>query len=231
MPVKRRPQITAGSHSRLKCYETCPRKAKLQNVDRIREPTSEPMLRGSHTHKLAEDYAIGRLTELPKELDRFAEEFKHLRRIKRRLSVELELAVTSSWEPCDWFAKDAWLRAKIDAMYFEDDGRRVIAIDHKTGKVRPEDKVQLDLYTPAIFAHYPEVRNVRSELWYLDWGEVVTQAYERGADEKRLRKAVEKRMKPMLADRTFDPTPSRLCSWCWYGQSKKSEGGPGLCEY
>jgi len=221
MPIRRAQKLTAWSYSRLTTYEACPLLARFKFIDRLREPPSKPLERGQEVHTKAEKYSTGELKKRPKELDLFKEEFKALRRIKKKLNVEQELAITDSWDPCDWFASDTWLRAKLDCSY-NDDVAQVI-IDYKTGKVRPENVDQLDLYAPVAFCHAPDHINViHASLWYLDWGEEVARSYTRG-EALKLRTKWVKRSKKMLSDTAFKPTPGNACRWCHF---KKSNGGP-----
>jgi hypothetical protein len=105
-------------------------------------------------------------------------------------------------------------------------------IDFKTGKVRPENVEQLDLYAAVAIAHAPDhVQVIDAELWYLDWGEIIRRTYSR-ADALQLQKKYkkDKAVLRMLSDTTFKPTPGNHCRWCFFGQAKKGEG-PGLCKY
>jgi hypothetical protein len=229
-PRKRLQKITAWSYSRLSEYCRCPFSAKLKFLDRIKEPQNAAMARGQSIHEKAGVFIKGRSKKTPEELERFTDEFAHLRHIKKSVAIELELAVRADWSVCDWFAKDAWLRAKLDTAYVMDDSWKII--DFKTGKVRPENVEQLDLYAAVAIAHAPDhVQVIDAELWYLDWGEIIRRTYSR-ADALRLQKKYkkDKAVLKMLSDTTFKPTPGNHCRWCYFGQAKKEEG-PGLCKY
>lgn len=235
MPVKRKPQIYAWSFSRRNDYKRCPLLARLKYIDKIREPPNDAMARGSEIHTDAEKYATKQIARRPKSLELFAEEFKALRRIAKHLEIELELAVTKQWKPCEWFARDAWMRAKVDCGYPDvwSDPRNpglYHAIDFKTGKIRGEHVDQLSLYALAIMIHKPSIAVVDTALWYLDQGEVVQRRYSRD-QMKDLQKYWTADIRAMMADRTFKATPGNACRWCWYGQSGKKKGGPGQCRF
>jgi hypothetical protein len=219
-------QFVAWSYSRYGDYTICPLKAKLKHLDKVVEPANAAMSRGGDIHKLAEVYVRdgGRL---PPELLKFAAEFKRLRRLKG-VAVELQLALDVQWAPTTWFGATTWLRAVVDCLRVS--RRQATIIDYKTGKVRPENATQLGLYAIVAFAHHPELERVDAALWYLDHGEPISRAYVPG-DIPALKAAWAKMVTPMLTDVVFKPTANRLCSWCWYGQAKKSEGGPGLCKF
>lgn len=229
MPTKRLIQFDAWSHSRKSDYDKCPRLAKHKHLDKIREPSNAAMQNGTRVHSVADSYIQNKLKVLPKELKLFAEEFKHLRKIRSQVELEKEMAVTKAWAPTGWFDHDAWCRAKIDCGYVTDDGVWKI-IDFKTGKVRPE-KTQLDLYAAVAVRHArQDVVLIDAELWFLDWGEIVPARHT--IDEAMaLSKVFDKSVKKMFSDRTFKPSPGRNCGWCWFGQAGKKKGGPGLCKF
>lgn len=221
-------KIEAWSFSRFNDYESCPLMAKFKHVDRIKVPPNDAMKRGSHIHKLCEDYVKGAAKELPEELEAFREEFEALRGMASRMQLEAQIAVDRKWEPCDWFSPKAWLRVVYDSGNIDPDDSTVFIVrDYKTGKIREEKGIQqLGLYAPAIFAHVSDsIETIRAELWYLDAGEIIEQEYAR-TDAPRLAKQWEKDTKKMLADTAFKPTPGRFCTWCDFSKDKL-----GKCEY
>jgi len=228
MPTKVTKKFTAWSHSRLKEYEDCPLKAKIDHLDKIKEPKGPALLNGQRVHKEAEDYVSGRLKKLPASLKLFAAEFKALQKISKRVALEGELAFDKTWRRCDWFAPETWLRLKMDAYYVDSD--RLILVDYKTGKVHPENMEQLDLYAVVGFLIHPEVSVVDAQLWYLDQGEVNARSYTL-KEAGRLQKIWTKRPAKLLADSTFKPRPGSGCRWCWYSQGCRAKGGPGICKF
>lgn len=230
MPRKAVKTFKAWSFSRYHDYDECPLSAKLKHLDKANAdmPKGPAMARGSDIHKKAENYSLGKLRKLPEELELFDEEFKALRKIKKSVQVEQQLAVNRKWEICDWFAADAWLRVVVDAKYVSKDGKVLKVIDHKTGKIRPFHQEQLDLYAIIGFIYAPDsVKFVESELWYLDQGELHPKTYSRG-EAMKLRKVWEKKTKKMLADRVFKPEPGNGCRWCDFSQKP---GKLKLCKF
>lgn len=228
MPTKAAPQITAWSFSRLGDYRNCPQKAKFKVIDKLKEPESDAMAEGTRVHKLAEDYTLSTKAKpaLPKELKLFAEEFKVLRKLAG-VECEAEWTFTKEWTRTGWFDGNAWLRIKVDAHCYDPVQKRVLVVDHKTGKMRDKDREQLELYALAAMLIYPEATGVDCQLWYLTLGELITENFEVQKDTvKKLRAKWEKNAKPMLTDRKFKPTPNALCRWCHF---RKQNGGP--CEF
>ena len=226
MPTKPVKKIDAWSWSRYFDYITCPLKAKYKHVDKLKEPGNTAMQRGNDIHKEAEDYTKGLIKTLPASLKLFKKEFADLK--KRHPAVERQDAFDSTWSHLGadgWFSKLAWLRVKMDAQYFDLKPREIVVIDHKTGKMRDGYEEQLGLYAAADIQLVQGATAVRTQLWYLDEGEIVEQKFSFD-DAKDLQKEWTKKVKPMFADARFAPRPNDKCRFCHF---RKSNGGP--CKY
>jgi hypothetical protein len=222
MPVKYKPpQFTAWSFSRLHQWEECPLRAKLKLLDKRQEPEGPALARGNAIHKEAEKFASGQVRALPPSLALMKDDFKELKKAKPL--VEQQWAFTVSWEPTEWFAKDAWLRVICDAVTVSPPN--AVVIDHKTGKLREGYNDQVELFALAALAKFQDVATVRTELWYLDHGVIKDDEFNRSM-EKKLRTKWEKRARPLLADTTFAPRPGFHCRWCHFSKSKA-----GPCKY
>ena len=228
MSTKAVQRFTAWSWSRLQDYETCPLKAKIAHLLKIKEPKGPALQHGIDTHKKAEQYVSGVLKKLPPELQSFSDEFKALRKINKRVALEQEWSFTADWKLCEWMAPDVWLRMKLDANYTE--GDKLIIYDYKTGREHPESVAQLDLYAVAGFVRNVDVQVVDAAFWYVDSGVPVVRSYTL-QDASALQRVWKKRTAKMLADTTFKPTPGRACGYCFYGQAGKKKGGPNLCKF
>lgn len=240
IPIKR---ITSWSFSRYSDYKACPLKAKLKHLDKINEPPNPAMARGAAIHNMAEDYLKGKAKTLSPDLKLFEKEFKQLREIfKRRTNagvVEDNWAFTKDWQETQWNNwAHCWVRIKLDCAHFVEDDVLVVT-DWKTGKFRPEKNEeyveQLELYALAALLLYPHLSAVYPYLAYTDQGTVYPPDGEPMVftrdDVPKLTKLWAKRVAPMMNDKIFAPRANEGCRWCWYGQSKKSAGGPGLCKY
>ena len=64
MPRLNPPRITSWSFSRWSCYSSCPYKAKLKFIDKLKEPGSPQMDRGTVIHELAEHYVKAKQVHL-----------------------------------------------------------------------------------------------------------------------------------------------------------------------
>lgn len=244
MAFPKRTQLTAWSNSRFSSYNQCPLKVKLSALDKIQEPKSPAMERGNTIHKLAEDYLKGTLKRLPPELKLQAPEFKRLRAKIRKdpasCIVEDNWAFTKDWGPSQWNDwNNCWLRVKLDLA--ERNGNRVLVTDWKTGKYRPDNRedyiVQLELYALGallVFGKTVPDLEVQTRLVYLDVPVIYPEPPEMKiytlADLEPLKKEWNKRVKPMMADKTFAPKPNKWCYSCHYRADNKAAGG-GQCKF
>lgn len=221
MPIAVIEQITAWSFSRWKDYEKCPFYAKTKHIDKRKEPGSPAMQRGGEIDKKCEQYLKLPLFKLPEEVKSFAKEFAVLKKLKPM--TQENWAFNLAWEKVDWFAKDAWLRVKMDAAVKK--AKRARLIDFKTGKPKDDHALQLELYALSGFLLFPEVTDIDTELWYTDLGKEDKKPFKR-SQVPLLKETWLDRIKAMLTDKRFSPKPGNYCTWCPFSKAK---GGP--CKY
>lgn len=219
-------QIKAWSFSRWYDYHTCPYKAGLKHVMSIKEPGNSAMQRGSDIGRLGEDYLNKKLPKAPAEFNDFKTDVTGLR--KAKAVPERQWAFDKLWKPVDWFAKNAWARIKIDSFSWsnarEDEAD---IVDFKTGKVKDHHQLQLGLYAMGGFFTYEKLRKAKTALWYLDHpkskdANPAEEVYVRN-ELPLLVNAWNKRITPMLNDKTFTAKPGHHCRFCHF---RKSNGGP-----
>ena len=214
--------IPAWSHSTLKTFETCAYRSYIAKVRRIQEDYGPAAKRGSEIHQKAEDYVNGKLEEFPIELNKFKSEFKKLKELYQSGTVELEgeWGFTIDWQPCGWLTPETWGRIKLDAIVHETETSARV-IDYKTGRMFGNEishSQQALTYAIGSFFKFPELQHAQTELWYLDHGEVTTQAYTR--DEAMVfMPTLHQRAVAMTTATEFLPNPSKMnCRWCSYGK-------------
>ena len=213
----------AWGFSKLDTYRTCPRKFRYQFIDKLSQPGSPAMERGSMLHEACEGYLRGWLSVLPEELKEWKESFDALREKKCR--TEESWGFDRQWNKLeDWFQPTTWLRAKSDAHYV--DGDKLIIIDFKSGKYRVPSTEQIELYAICGSVCYPSVPNITTSFWFLDTMQVYDKHYT-AEHLIKLRKKYEMYAAPIYADEQWKPSPSMDCRWCPYSNSKKG----GLCDF
>lgn len=225
-------KLTSWSFSRYVVYRECPAKARYKFIEKLPEPGSAAMDRGTEIHTKAEHYIRGNLSRLPKELLPLGREFRRLRaeykQAPTRMLMEQTWAFTADWSHTRW---DDWrgcaLRIKVDLAEIGEDA--ILVTDWKTGKFRDskaaEYEEQLELYALGALLWFPDVSEVHTRLAYIDEGllhPAETNVTSR-KEQTTLRKTWEKRTRKMLTDTQFKPTPSAACRWCHF---RSGNGGP-----
>jgi len=66
------------SYSQLSMYEQCPHAHMYRKIVKLKEEPSWHLTNGNYVHKLAENYLLGIIKEIPKELGKFRKEFANL---------------------------------------------------------------------------------------------------------------------------------------------------------
>lgn len=215
----------AWSYSRYGVYKSCPRKWKLQYVDKLPTAQNAAMARGERIHKDAELYVSEVTDVLAPELQLFAKQFA-AERAHPGVGVEEEWAFTSRLTPTGWFNKDCWLRIKVD-LVLPLPNRVVRVTDHKTGQVKDRGQYddQLELYALGAMLTFDDVDTVVTTIRYLDHGIEPEKTYSY-RQYPQLRSSWLHRVRKMQQDVEFKPTPGEACRWCDFSKTK---GGP--CVY
>jgi RecB family exonuclease len=220
--------LTAWSYSRLSTYEKCALQAKLKYIDKLPEPPSDALERGSEAHDVLAQYLRGdrpESAEIP-GWAHFGSLLSDLRALEPQ--VEQQWGFNRAWEPTGWFGKDTWFRSVLDAalVYGDDIGD---VIDFKTGKPYPQDTAkQAELYAISMVRRYPALTHVTVRFWYVDPAQRGAEAVYRFSREQA-EAAVskwEKKAERMLSDEIMAPRPGEHCKWCPFAKTK---GGP--CKY
>jgi RecB family exonuclease len=220
--------LTAWSYSRLSTYEKCGLQAKLKYIDKLPEPPSDALERGTEAHDVLAQYLRG---DRPESADisgwaHFGVLLNDLRALEPL--VEQQWGFSRAWQPTGWFGKDTWFRSVLDAalVYGDDTGD---VIDFKTGKPYPQDTAkQAELYAISMVRRYPALTHATVRFWYLDPAQRGAEAvyrFSRDQAEAAMPKW-EKKAERMLTDEIMAPRPGEHCKWCPFAKTK---GGP--CKY
>jgi len=201
---------TAWSFSRLKSYETCPKKFWHTSVQKdFVEVQSDAGNYGTEVHKaiqqrLANDKKLPlHMTHLEPIIARFAE-------APGTKYVEQQLALNGDVEPTGWFDNDVWCRAIIDLAIVN--GDHALLCDWKTGKM--DDDFTQQRVAAAVFAvYFPEVKTFDLVYYWLKDKKPTKQSVERSDLPAIWNKILPRIRKYMVAHSTtdFPPRPSGLC--------------------
>jgi hypothetical protein len=219
--------INAWSYSRLSVYRKCPRQFKYKFVDKLQEPESEAMARGNAIHLALQLFIEKKAKSIPKEMKAsLGAKYSDLLVLRNAgAKCELEWAVDKDWQPVSWFAREAWLRAKLDAFVVLNGGTTLDLTDHKSGKIYTEPHAeQLEIYAAVGYAFHPEVEEIIARMLYIDQGQSVPSVFtDLEKTIPKLRKKWSRIAAPLFKDKAFKATPGRECNSCHFSSRR---GGP-----
>ncbi len=243
------PQIKSWSFSRLIDFEACNYRAKLKMIDKVLEPerplkpgqTEHANDRGTRIHEAIEAF-IRDKGDFPVEARSYRAEIQSLRErfLTHSVSLEGEWGFNKDWEVCDY--RSAWLRVKCDAVIFmkptgrlfdnkgnlliDNTGPEAIIVDYKTGRKHGNEikhGEQVQLYGLSAAIKFPLVKKIRTELWYLDQDDIMSEEKPASKWLYQLKQFNNRGLK-MTNCTDFKPNPNAFtCNYCPY----KNEG----CEY
>jgi hypothetical protein len=173
-----KPKDFAWSYSRLKNFESCPKRHYHIDVAKdVSEEEGEALQYGNFVHKALAD-RIAKGTPIPDphkvNLEPWAQRVlkghpdakAYEAATGAKVLVEQKLAITKEFDACDFYdkVKQPWFRGIGDVIIVN--GPVALTLDWKTGKII-EDSVQLALTAACIFAAYPSVQRIRSSFVWL----------------------------------------------------------------
>jgi hypothetical protein len=210
------------SYSKLKNYETCPRRYKAIDVDKtVEQPRSADLDRGDELHAAMQKRVQG-TTPLPPHLiymEHWAEKLTRVLHPFQIIQCELKLSMNRYGTPTGYFDKTTWYRGRID--YFRlmptniegsDYGH---IVDYKTGKPPRfgTDNTQLMLNAWTIFQHYETVQSVRVDYLWTEYNDTSHVEYSRAQMPQELEEITPRVTALEMAHRNddFPPKPCGLC--------------------
>lgn len=220
---KTKPKPFSWSYTKLKNFEVCPK--RHYNVDIVKaykEKEGEQLLWGNAVHKAMAARCGEKAVPLPKSMEGYEKWAGRVVTPPGKILVEQQLAIDENFTATSWFDSDAkkegrplpWYRGVADVLKLN--GAVALAIDWKTGKVL-DDAPQLALLAACIFAHYPEVKVIRTEFIWLKEDAQTRQDFRR-ADMAAFWRGIYPRIETLEnAHKTSDypPKPGYLCrSYC-----------------
>ena len=227
--------ISAWSYSRLAKWETCPRSAYYEYVQKRGTGEKSPaMLRGLAAHAECAAIYEGK-PPMPHKDSILSREWRDTLVGQRAdwfpdLEAELQVAYNAEWQRRKWFDKDVVFRCAFDGIAYSDRSSLVI-YEHKTGKVYNTHKDQAELYACVAHKMNPEANDVVVNIQYLDlpasrpktvhsWTAAELMV---GHEGKPLINKWIQKANAMMADRDF---PMRAGPQCRYCQFRGENGGP-----
>lgn len=225
----------AWSYSRLKNYETCPRRYLGIDVNKeFKQDETEQLNEGDRLHK-AMAKRVQNDTPLPNEfyyMEKHAIALTAQTHEHQSINCELKLAINKEHKPAGFFDKDVWARCMIDYIKFvrKDDKPEQFAhiVDYKTGKL-VEDDAQLVVNAMLVFDCFSNVVGIKSEFLWTKYSDTTSKIFTRKSIMEHWSQITPRVDKLALAhaNNDFPPTPCKLCrEWCaidtceYYGVGK-----------
>jgi len=219
-------KIRPYSFSGISTFNDCPKKFKLNYVDKIRiDDDAYPLRRGRYLHESLEfhntDNKANESDLNPQELSECKETlqiFSKSKYYKKYLEVpgesELHFALNAELKPVDYTDKEAALiRGKIDKVISVND-TELVAIDWKSGKVpNPPDYQQLSLYAAYLFVKYPNIKSIYCTYVYLDHDTEIAKTFKREEYSNLILPFI-RHIKTIESQIFFKANPSWKCNWC-----------------
>jgi hypothetical protein len=202
------PKAFSWSFSRLKNYETCPKRYYEIDIQKNYKESSAQLDWGGKVHEAMAD-AIKTGTPLPTDIP-FQRWINSVNKFKGEKLVEQKWALTKEFQPTEWFSPLAWFRSVGDFVGIAAPG--ALILDWKTGKPT-RDSQQLMLTAACVFAFHPDVHEVDSGFVWLKDDAITSEHYTRADMPKHWMDIIPRvqRMEQATATLTFPPQPDRLC--------------------
>lgn len=212
--TRRTPKPFAWSYSKLKNFETCPKRHyEIDITKNVREEEGEALIWGNRVHAAFAE-RLGKGTPMPVGMEQWEPWCERILTPPGNVLVEQKLAISKDFAAVEFFDRSAWFRGVADVLKIN--GPVALAIDWKTGKI-VEDSQQLALMAACIFAHHPQVHKIRTEFAWLKEDASSRADFDR-AEMATMWAALWPRIEALEhAHNTtsYPAKPGRLCrSWC-----------------
>lgn len=235
------------SVSSLDTYESCPRKYKFQQIDKLPRKTWEHLDVGNYVHEVLEHFhkqlnadASQQPEELLKQLakntwNKFSTKIsaEGMEKSKGLLKSYLAYVSSEGWPDVlateDRFSieinKDLVIRGVVDRIDRTPTGYRIL--DYKTGKSKNLDKFQLQVYGMHLKNLFPDIQEYDGVYLVLPEGpKEVSYTFTLG-DIEEAKEDVIKTAESIATDKTWEPKPTFLCNYCDYYDACPDAWGKG----
>lgn len=202
----------------------CPHQMFRRYIARDQPYVETPEMKWGNQVHSAFEFRIGSGKPLPdgmQQWEKFAAPFDSFASAKARaagkprtISVEQKLAITKDAQPCDYWAKDVWLRGKLDLTAIE--GDTAYMADWKTGGSKYEDPFELEVGAVLLKLNKKHLTKiVGNYVWLKE--ERLGQRYDLSAFRQtwdEINRIVALIERDRSAEGGFEKRKSGLCGWC-----------------
>jgi hypothetical protein len=220
------------SYSSISAFENCPWAFRDRYVLKNKYPETPQQAAGTAAH-LALQRRLEDRRALPPELA-VAEPMIQSLEKRGRPIAERKLAMTRDFEPCDFWAQEAWMRGVLDVLLplgtmMDSHGgtvptsRHAFILDWKNGKVR-EDHTQLMIQAALLLVNFAIIGAVDVVyIWLKEGRPGESQRYWTPGLPQMLARIVSLTtpIEAAVMNNSFPARPSALCRWCPVAECKE----------
>ena len=212
--TRNKPKPFAWSYSRLKNFESCPKRHWHLDIQKdIKEEEGEALLWGNVVHKALAD-RVAKSVPLPKAMADYEKWAERILTGGGNILVEQKLAITKDFAATSWFGDTAWYRGIGDVIKIV--GPVALIVDYKTGSNKYPDLKQLQLMALMTFAHFEQVQTIHAGLLFVMHKHFIPDTYTRDRTDdywKDFWWNLE-RLQNSHETGTWQANPTPLCGWC-----------------
>jgi hypothetical protein len=207
-----------ASHTMLNDYETCPRKMYLKHISRDYPfEASEHLVWGREVHKGFE-HRLRNGVDLPDTMRQFEPLAAAVAKIGPIVLTEAGWTITKDGRAMPWGYRgaDAWYKAKLDTVIFNESYTVAVDVDWKTGK-RREDPAELAGQALVLKRAFPKLQRISAMyMWLNELSPGVMYHFEDpvATVQPHLEHVIAAIDETLTAGDEFIPTPGPLCGWC-----------------
>jgi hypothetical protein len=222
IPHIAQPKSFAWSWSRVKNFETCPRRYYAIDVTKEVKQDETPQLdEGDRLHK-AMAKRVTDDTPLPREfyyMEKYAAALTQHDSNRESISCELKLAIDKHLKPVGFFDRSVWARCVVDYIRFARtaNGRELAHIvDYKTGKI-VEDDAQLLVNAMLVFCCFENIIGIKSEFLWCKYSDTRSSLFTRTNIQSEWNTLMPRigMLEQAHTENKFPPKPGKLCAkWC-----------------
>jgi len=207
--------MVAWSYSSLKTFQQCPKKYYHTRVAKdFKDEDSTATIYGKDVQRVAEEF-IRDGTPIPEKYAFIKPVLESLNKIPGTKHCEIQFGLTEDLKPCGFFDENVWWRGVADLVVIN--GEEAYLVDYKTSKnAKYADTKQLDLLAAATFAHYPEVKRIKSALIFVVCNDFVKKNHVIEDASKYVApfKFDLERLDNAMVTGTWNANSSALCPYC-----------------
>jgi hypothetical protein len=197
----------AWSYSRLKNFETCPKRHFHYDIAKDVQETGG-FSEGMEMHR-AFEARVSTGTKLPLPYSQHEAWITQLISAPGETYAEQKLALDKDFKPASWRG-NAWFRAVIDFCKVRPES--IVIVDYKSGKPI-EDDTQLALQAATVLHHLGDAVRVKSAFLFTGYDRLISHVYTR-EDIPRIWSQVLPRVRKLekaMEMQDYPPKPSGLC--------------------